>query len=323
MLAAYRATGADPPFGDPRGYHGAGMEGYFWRFTDAAAGRVVIVILAISRDRDGRPWSMVSLAAHPGGVVASTTVPAALATPRGLHVRAGEVLAATAARLDVRLERAELHVEIEAPVPWPRRAFGALGPAHAVPGLSQYWSPWLLGGRARGALHLDGAQLPLDGATVYAEKNWGAGGMPPAWWWGQADAFGADDVCVAFAGGHAGLRRLRVPAGAVVVRVGGLLRTVVRPPRPLRVDVGAHGWRLRGGGVEIEGRAGAVPPHLLPVPVPLEGRRLDARAPQLLAGTLRLRVTRRGGLVFAGESALAGLEQGLGHQAGFVGPASP
>jgi hypothetical protein len=22
MLAAYRRTGADPPFGDPRGYHG-------------------------------------------------------------------------------------------------------------------------------------------------------------------------------------------------------------------------------------------------------------------------------------------------------------
>jgi len=33
MLAAYRATGADPPFGDPRGYHGVGMEGHFWRFT--------------------------------------------------------------------------------------------------------------------------------------------------------------------------------------------------------------------------------------------------------------------------------------------------
>ena len=51
------------------------------------------------------------------------------------------------------------------------------------------------------------------------------------------------------------------------------------------------------------------------MPVPLERRRLDARAPQLLAGRLRLRVTRRGGVVYAGESALAGLEQGLGHDA--------
>ncbi len=43
--------------------------------------------------------------------------------------------------------------------------------------------------------------------------------------------------------------------------------------------------------------------------------RLDAQAPQVLAGRLRLRVTRRGGLVYAGESRLAGLEQGLGHTA--------
>ena len=69
MLAAYRATGADPPYGDPRGYHGVGMEGHFWRFTQPRTGAVVIVILAISRDAQGRPWAMASLAAHPGGAV--------------------------------------------------------------------------------------------------------------------------------------------------------------------------------------------------------------------------------------------------------------
>lgn len=313
MLDRYRAAGADLPYGDPRGYHGAGMEGHFWRFTDAAAGRVVIVILAISRDRAGRPWSMVSLAAHPGGVVASATVADARAAARGLRVAAGSVLQATEQRLDVTLPDAGLHVAFADPVPWPRRAFGALGPAHAVPGLSQYWSPWLLGGRARGTLRLGDTTLQLDGATVYAEKNWGRGGMPPTWWWGQADAFGGDDVCVAFAGGRAGLGRLRVPAGALVVRVGDALHAVVRPPGVLRTDVGAHGWRLRGGGIEVEGHAAGTAPHLLPVPVPLEGRRLDERAPQHLAGALRLRVRRRGGVVFAGESALAGLEQGLGH----------
>ena len=181
------------------------------------------------------------------------------------------------------------------------------------PGLSQYWHPWLLGGRARGVLRLDGRDHALDGAGVYAEKNWGPGGMPPAWWWGHADAFddGAD-VCVAFAGGRAGVGRIRVPAGAVVARVGSALRTLVHPPRPLHIDVGAAGWRLRGGGIEIEGEAGGAEPVLLPVPVPHERRRLDARAPQLLAGTLRLRVTRRGGLVYAGASHLAGLERGRG-----------
>jgi tocopherol cyclase len=313
LLRAYRAAGADPPYGDPRGYHGAGMEGHFWRLTHAASGTVVIVILAISRDREGRQWSMVSLATHPSGHVVSATLGAATASPRGLNVCAGEVLRADARGLHVALEGAALDVAFADPVPWPRRAFGPLGPAQAIPGLSQYWHPWLLGARVRGTLRLGARVLDLDGADAYAEKNWGAGGMPPVWWWGQAQAFARPDVCVAFAGGRAGLGRLQVPAGALVVRVGELVRSVARPPRTLRIDVGAHGWRLRGGGVEVEGEAGGAQPHLLPVPVPLERRRIDARAPQVLAGTLRLRVTRRGGVVFAGESALAGLEQGRGH----------
>jgi hypothetical protein len=313
MPSAYRAAGATLPFGDPRGYHGAGMEGHYWRVTSAATGRVVVVILAISRDRTGAAWSMVSLATHPEGRVVSATVPHAAAAARGLSVRAGDVLAATARSLDVRLDGAELRVAFEEPRGWPRRAFGALGPAGAVPGLSQYWHPWLLGGRVRGALRLDGREHTLDGAHAYAEKNWGAGGMPPAWWWGQADAFADADVCVAFAGGHAGMGRARVPAGAVVARVGDVVRTVVRPPRALRIDVGAAAWRLRGGGIEIEGEAAGAEPVLLPVPVPLERRRIDARAPQLLAGALRLRVRRGRRLLFAGESPLAGLEQGRGH----------
>ena len=316
MQLAYRAAGATPPFGDPSGYHGAGMEGHYWRFTHAASGRVVIVILAISRDREGGAWSMVSLATHPEGRVVSATVERAAAAGRRLRVSAGETLAASERGLDVRLDGAELHVAFADARRWPRRAFGALGPAGAVPGLSQYWHPWLLGGRVDGSLVLDGVEHALDGATVYAEKNWGPGGMPPAWWWGHADAF-ADgaDACVAFAGGSAGVGPLRVPAGALVARVGDMVRTAVRPPGVLRIEVGAAGWRLRGGGIEIEGEAAGAQPVLLPVPVPLERRRLDARAPQLLAGHLRLRVTRRGRLVFAGESRLAGLEQGLGHTA--------
>ncbi|MGZ4279402.1 MAG: tocopherol cyclase family protein [Solirubrobacteraceae bacterium] len=315
MLHAYRAAGADPPFGDPRGYHGTGMEGHFWRLTHAAAGTVVVAILAISRDRDDRPWSMVSLAVHPGGHVLSATLADAAAARRGLRLRAGDALRADERTLTVRVDGAALDVAFEEPVGWPRRAFGALGPAHAIPGLSQYWHPWLLDARVRGTLRLGGRELALDGARAYAEKNWGAGGMPPVWWWGQAHGFAREDVCVAFAGGRAGLGRLHVPAGALVARVGDRVVTAVRPPRPVRIDVGASGWRLRGGGIEIEGEAAGAEPHLLPVPVPLERRRIDGRAAQLLAGTVRLRVARRGGVTFAGESRLAGLELGRGHQA--------
>jgi tocopherol cyclase len=314
MLARYRATGADPPFGDPRGYHGVGMEGHFWRFTQPRTGAVVVAIVAISRDAQGRPWAMASLAAHPGGAVRSATLPDAWAAPRGLALRSGDAVAADERSLRVDLcEDGRLSVAFSDPLPWPRRAFGALGPAHAVPGLSQYWHPWLLRARVSGSARVGADTIDLDGAIAYAEKNWGAGGMPPAWWWGQAHGFDRPDVSVAFAGGRAGLGRLRTTATALVVAVGDEVRTVVRPLRPLRVAVDERGWRLAGAGIEVEAHADGVAPHLLPVPVPHERRRLDDWAPQHLTGSLRLSVRRRGRTLYEGTSDLAGLERGRGH----------
>jgi tocopherol cyclase len=316
MLAAYRRTGADPPFGDPRGYHGVGMEGHFWRITRAGAGSVVVAIVAISRDSAGRPWAMVSLAAHPGGAVRSATLPDAWAAPRGLRLRAPSGVEADEHRLRIDLDGGDhLHARFSERRLWPRRAFGALGPAHALPGLSQYWHPWLLGARVDGAARIGGADVDLAGAVAYAEKNWGAGGMPAAWWWGQAHGFDRPDACVAFAGGRAGLGGVRTTAGALVVALGDDVRTVVRPPWPLRVGVDARGWRLRGAGVEVEAHADGAPPHLLPVPVPRERRRLDDWAAQHLTGVLSLRVRRRGRTLYEGTSHLAGLERGRGHEA--------
>ena len=338
MLAAYRRTGADPPFGDPRGYHGVGMEGHYWRITQPRTGAVVVAIVAISRDEAGQPWAMASLAAHPGAAVRSATLPAAWAARRGLALRAGdravgeasaagstatplsgagrEVVAADGRALRIALgDDARLEVTFSERQLWPRRAFGALGPAQVIPGLSQYWHPWLLRGRVSGAARVGDDELDLDGAMVYAEKNWGAGGMPPSWWWGQAHGFDRADVAVAFAGGRAGIGPLRATATALVACVGDDLHTVVRPLRPLRVEVDERGWRLAGGGVEVEAHADGVAPHLLPVPVPRERRRLDDWAPQHLAGTMHLRVRRRGRTVYEGTSHLAGLERGRGHQA--------
>jgi hypothetical protein len=321
MLDAYRRTGADLPFGDPRGYHGVGMEGHFWRITQPATGAVVVAIVAISRDAAGRPWAMASLAAHPGGEVRSATLPDAWAAPRGLALRAGAATGAAtgdAVAADERSLRivlgpdARLEVGFSDPLPWPRRAFGALGPAHAVPGLSQYWHPWLLRARVSGAARIGAAEIDLDGAVAYAEKNWGAGGMPPRWWWGQAHGFDRPDVCVAFAGGRAGVGPLRVLASALVVALGNEVTSFVRPPWPLRVAVDERGWRFSGGGIEVEGHADGVVPHLLPVPVPHERRRLDDWAPQHLTGTLRLAVRKRGRTRYEGTSRLAGLELGRG-----------
>jgi hypothetical protein len=329
MFAAYRATGADPPFGDPRRYHGVGMEGYFWRITQPASGAVVVVLLAVNRDEAGRTWGMAALAAHPGGFVRAASVEGAAASRSRLAVRAGDpgapaILEADDERLVVEIgPDARVDVTFGERVPWPaRRAFGGIGPAQAIPGLSQYWHPHLLGGRVRGQAVAGGVVVDLDGATAYAEKNWGAGGHPPAWWWGQAHGFEREDVCVAFAGGQASVGRVPVMATSVVVAVGGEVVRLVRPVLPLRVAVDAAGWRLRGRTaryeVEVEGHANGTQPHLLPVPVPAERRRLDELSAMHLAGEMRVRVRRRGRTLFEGTSELAGLERGRGPQAGAV-----
>ena len=333
MFAAYRATGADPPWGDPRGYHGVGMEGYFWRITQPRAGAVVVVLAAVNRDAAGGTWGLVALAAHPGGVVRSATVARAHADPRrlGLRLAAGDgraVLTADDDRLRVDLgPDASVDVAFADRVGWPaRRAFGGIGPAQALPGLSQYWHPHLLGARVRGAAHAGGTRIALDGATAYAEKNWGAGGHPPAWWWGQAHGFEREDACVAFAGGRAALGPLKLPrATAIVVALGGEVLRLVSPPVPLHVAVGASGWRLRGRTgrhrVDIEGHAGGTAPHVLPVPVPPERGRSEEQSAMHLAGTLHVRVRRGTRTIFDGASALAGLERGLGPPAAPPAPA--
>jgi hypothetical protein len=321
-LRAYRRTGADPIFGDPRGYHGVAMEGYFWRLTQPASGEVVIVIAAVCRDARGGRWGLATVAAHPGGAVHAATLPEADADAGGLRLRLARdgrpVVEATEERVRVDLgPDARVDVAFERAQRWPRRAaFGGIGLAHAVPGLSQYWHPHLLHAVAHGEAVVGGRPLGLDGASAYAEKNWGDGGMPERWFWGQAHAFARQDACVAFAGGRAGLGPLHVPAAALVVSLGETTLRLVRPIGILRATAQDGRWHLRGRTathvVEVEGEANGSVPHLLPVPLPPERRRRDGAAAQHLAGRLELRVRRRGSTVFAGTSELAGLELGRG-----------
>jgi hypothetical protein len=319
LAAAYRRTGADLPFGDPRRPHGVRMEGWFWRITAPDSGDVVVVLGGVNRDRAGRAWGTVGLAAHPGGFSRAVLVDAdAVGADDAGGVRIGAALRADARSIAVDLGAdARLDVALEAPGRWPRsRVFGGLGAAQAIPGLSQYWHPWLLRARVRGRACVDGREIDLDGAVAYAEKNWSNGGFPERWWWGQAHGFADDpDACVAFAGGRAGVRGLRMTATSLVVSAGGELVRLVRPLQPLRVAVDGHGWRFSGrtpGGVsvEVEGHANGTPPHLLPVPEPASRRHLENAAAQHLAGELRVSLRRRGRTLFEGTSALAGLERG-------------
>jgi tocopherol cyclase len=323
LADTYRRLGADLPYGDPMRAHGVAMEGWFWRLSSVETGDVVVVLAAVNRDAAGAPWGTVGIGAHPGGFSRAEVVESAVASPDGTSLHISSVpgdsaarLVATTDRLAVCVPGAEVEVELLRPGRWPRRAFGGLGAAQAIPGLSQYWHPWLLRAEVRGSALVDGRAIPLDGAVAYAEKNWSNGGFPERWWWGQAHAFDSDpDACVAFAGGLAGVGPLRLTATSLVVSAGGELVRLVRPLQPLHVDVGAGGWRLSGrtpGGiaVEVEGHANGTPPHLLPIPIPGERRHAEAAAHQHLAGALTLRLRRRGRTLFSGESLLAGLEQG-------------
>jgi len=310
LLEAYRATGADLPFGDPRRAHGVPFEGYYWRFTDAAAGRVVIALCGVCRDAAGA-WAVVALAAHPEGVVRSRLVPAAEVDPGGLGVEAGDALRGTAdtLRVDVGPD-ARLDVALRQPVGWPRRAFGGIGPAQLLPRLPQYWHPHLLGARVAGTARVGDATVELGAATAYAEKNWGPA-FTEHWWWGQAQGFPVADACVAFAGGRVALGPVGGAPTAIVVRLEERVLRLAPPLARMTAAVGAAGWRVRARSaaheVEVEGEAAGTP-AVLPVPVP--GRRAVAdRSHQYLAGRLRVRVRRGRRVRFEGESALAGLER--------------
>lgn len=307
----YRRSGADLPFGDPRRDHGVGMEGYYWRLTDPAAGRVVIVLCGVCAEAAGR-WALIALAAHPDGVVRHAIVPVAEADSHRLGVRAGEVLLADADGLRVDLGAdARMAVAFPERVSWPRRALGGLGLGQVVPGLGQYWHPHLLGGTVAGSATLGGVAVDLSSAVPYAEKNWGSR-FAGTWWWGQAQGFPDPDVCVAFAGGRLSLLGTTAAPTAVVARLGGDVLQMAPPIARTVAAVGADGWRVRARQgslrVELTGWGGEASAALLPVPIPLE-RRTELRSRQLLAGHLEVTVRRGRRLVYRGGSGLAGLER--------------
>ena len=145
------------------------MEGYYWRFADRAAGWALAAICGLCRSPTGT-WAMVTLAAEPGGFERTLIAPRAHGEPGGLGLRAGELLSAGPDGLRVDLgPGARLQARFAHARPWGRRAWGALGPAHALPGLGQYWSPHLLGARVTGTAELGDAVLDLSVAVAYAE----------------------------------------------------------------------------------------------------------------------------------------------------------
>src|SRR3954447_14708329 len=179
----YRRTGADLPGADPRPSHGAEMEGYLWRVTDAASGRVVVALCGVNRGPDG-DWATVAVGTHPGACVVSTAAPGAVARHDRYEVLVPGVLHADEEHLRVTLDGTTVDLTLDETRPWPLRTGGG-GVFSVVPFLGQYWHPHVLGGSGRGTVTVDGQVTTFDGARVYAEKNWGRG-FPELWWWGEA-----------------------------------------------------------------------------------------------------------------------------------------
>ncbi len=247
---------------------------------------------------------MVTLCSQPGDFERTEIAQVARADPHGLGVTCSHLQAGPDG-LEVTLDGASLHARFERRADWPRRAFGALGPAQVLPGLGQYWTPHLLSASVSGRATLGARELSLDGARVYGEKNWGIA-FAAHWWWGQASF--EDDAGVAFAGGRVhGV----APTSVVAWTRDGLVS--LAPPFARTVArAGGGEWRIRARSarhtIEVRGEA-AGPPLRLPVPIPAE-RRLEARSEHHLAGRAHVTVHRGRRLLWRGESALAGLEDG-------------
>jgi tocopherol cyclase len=100
------------------------------------------------------------------------------------------------------------------------------------------------------------------------------------------------------------------------VRLDGRLVRLGEPlVAPVRATIAPGSWRLAGRSarfrVEVEAAADPAAAQAMDVPVPGEHRSVPT-SHQHLTGRLRVRVSRRGRTLYAGETELAGLEQGRG-----------
>jgi hypothetical protein len=302
LLARWRATGADLPFGDPERFHGAPLEGWYWRFAQPERDLAVAVVCGVLHGT----WAEVVIAVHPHGIVREVRVPW---PPTGTFARAGATLGAEVA--DVRVD-----VALDPGPPLRAALWPALGPAHLLPRFPQYWAPLAAGTVREGRVTIDGTEHDLAGARAYGEKSWGPHFPPDGWWWGAAHAFDDPALVVAFAGGPL-LHGLAFAPTAIVARVrAGLVRLGSPPLWPVRTVVGDGEWHVEGRGartrVRIDGQSDGG--HLLlPHPEPDDGT-FDRRAEHWLDGVVEAVVEgRRGGrwrTLGAGRSPLAGLERG-------------
>ncbi|WP_241010972.1 tocopherol cyclase family protein [Mycobacterium camsae] len=288
------------------------MEGWFWRLSDRDQGRVVVALCSANRHPEG-DWSTAAIALHPGGVVRAAAVDGVTAsqTRFSVHAQSGaNLIDAGAERLKMVLGHTAVDLKFHDAYQWPK-PFGGGGIFSSVPLLNQYWHPYRLGGKASGTVTHEDQRWEFTDATLYCERNWGAG-FPLRWWWGQAHDFGDADVSVVFSGGLLELGPLNRDVTGVVVRMGDRVIRIT-PPALVSSSCDVRRWRIDARTaryrVELDGRGTPEGPHVLPVPLPAARRNIDTDY-EYLAGTLHCRVRDWGRVIFEGTSILAGLEVG-------------
>ncbi len=322
-MKRYRSTGADVRFGNPaRAHHGVAMEGYFWRITDPETGRVLIALCGANRGPQGS-WATSGLAAWPTGFVRTDALDGSWTDPDGLGVRGGTGNRGDSPAFEGDSRRLRVNLGVDAKLDvtfhdlnrWPHRGLGGSSVFQMVPGLNQYWYPWLLNGRASGTATVGDETWHLVDAQVYGEKNWGGEGFPESWWWGQAQGFEEREASVAFAGGLVSSGRMRVEVTALVVSLpdGRVVRLGNPVVSPVRTTTSDERWQVSGRGygwhIEIVGAAPLSEAFVLPVPLPSQHRNVPGDL-EHLAGNVTVRVRRFGKHVWTGHTSLAALEHG-------------
>jgi tocopherol cyclase len=269
-----------------------------------------VALCGVNRHPDGA-WATLAIAEHPSGLVRSCAAPGAHASAERFEVTVPKYLEAGERSLRVDIDDMHLDVTLDELVGWPLRLGGG-GLLSLLPFLRQYWHPHVLGGRTTGHLVIDDEQCDLDGADVYAEKNWGAG-FPDRWWWGQAQGFADRPLCVAFGGGRLAAGPLGSSVTGCMVRLGDHVVRFAPPISTVRTYIGDGRWAIRARRprwtLTVEADGNGHVPAVLPVPL-LAERRNAERDLEHLEGRLWLRVVHRGSPVFDGESQWAGLEVG-------------
>src|SRR5688500_15506078 len=138
LLERWRATGADLPFGDPGPFHGAPLEGWFWRLADPRRDLAVTGVCGVLR----RSCAEVVIAVHPRRDVCEVRTP----------WPPGRAYAATGAVLRAEVEELAVEAAIDPGPPLRGSLWPALGPAHLLPRFPQYWAPLLAGTVREGEL---------------------------------------------------------------------------------------------------------------------------------------------------------------------------